>query len=149
MAVTKLSTGVVFLLASLFMSAGAWAGSAGEQEAVPLDVTIVATGGYWRTDDDSGNFRLVVRSRGREHLSTLVLVERIGSKGILGSVVVDELSDSAMFIVSNALAVDGTGDSSEFDLTLRQRYDPGTKRVRLRMRGDGSYEIVGGWPPPE
>jgi hypothetical protein len=135
------------LATALFSSLHAWAGSSDQQHAVPLDVTVVATGGYWRSEDDSGNFRLVVRSRGHEHLSTLVLVERVGSKGIAGTVVVDELSDSAMFVVSNALAVDTPGDVSEFELTLRRRYEPGTRQVRIRMHSAGRYEIVGGWPP--
>ena len=109
-----------WILLSLSLAAGAATANAdGQGKVVPLDVTVVATGGYWRSESDSGNFRVVVRSRGREHLSTLVLIEQLGSKGILGSVVVDELSDSAMFIVSNVVAVDSKGELSEFDFFLR------------------------------
>lgn len=120
---------------------------AGKVAPIPLDVTAVATGGYWRSSTDSGNFRIVVRARGHEHLSTVVLLEKIGSKGILRTVVVNELSDSALFIVSDVTADRSTSEVSGFALTVQHRYEPRTIEVRLQIADDGTYKITSGWPP--
>jgi hypothetical protein len=45
--------------------------------SLPLEVADMASGGYWKTDGSDGQYRVVVLTGGREHVSSLVYLQWI------------------------------------------------------------------------
>lgn len=134
------------IFTAVSLTAGdATAGAPGVDQ-VPVDVVEVATAGYWRIEDASGRYRLVVTSHGQEHLATRVRVERLGSDTIVSSVLIEELSDSPMFIVTQVVGSSMGEQGAAFELTLDHRYEGSTRKVRAEFSDDDRYRLVG-WPP--
>ena len=72
-----------------------------EPPAVPVTVVEVTTGGFWKTGDDRGRYRVIVEAQGWEHVTSRVFLQWIAERPsekklvVVASVPLSELPGNA------------------------------------------------------
>jgi hypothetical protein len=87
-------------LAAAPISASA-TGPAIQAPVVPVSVVEMTTGGFWRTSEDRGRYRVIVETQGWEHLGSRVFLQWIAERPnerklvVVASLLLSELPDNA------------------------------------------------------
>ncbi len=122
-----------------------------QRSSVPSEVRLldsqvsqVATGGFWEENNQAGNFRLIVRSVGREHVSTEVYAQWImyeESVEKTRTIPIEPLNNSFLIVRSVVFSEDSPAGNGIFQLTMIDQEGKTRPPKTLVLKKPGVYEL--------
>ena len=118
-----------------------------EKQLTEIDpaVRYVATGGYWRDKNLSGDYRIVVLAFGEDHLVYETYAQwvyfdgRTGKSAVLASTKIAELTDRVGAVVKNPRFLprssESAGTVAEVEVATEHPLETSTVRIRLKEPG--------------
>jgi len=74
-----------------------------QEHTLPAEVFEVKTFGYWETEEQNGQFRIVIKNSGHEHVASKVYLEWISDeldeRQIINSVPISEINNQRLYSV--------------------------------------------------
>lgn len=114
-------------------------------DALPAYISVVQSGGFWRSGAQEGHYRIVVTSGGFEHIVSHLFIQWVAIEGgrgetkVVRTVSVKEFeSGHASHIEPRVKFVHGRGLQVSLAITVR---DGSREKRAMTVRSDGTYDL--------
>lgn len=129
---------IAFLAGFLFSSSPVLA--AGDLNDVPPNIEVVGSGGFWKSNDKEGRYRLIVVNGGTEHVSSQVYLQWTTPSLVVRTVPIQEINSEAVWSVDAPEFLYSKGPI-RIKLAATNSYSNESKVFFITPSPDGKYQI--------